>query len=42
MAITTTSQRGRAFLRGHEGNPLTCYLDSVGVPTIGQGFTMRR
>lgn len=41
MTITTTSQRGRAFLRGHEGNPLTCYLDPVGVPTIGQGFTMR-
>lgn len=41
MTITTTSSRGRAFLRGHEGNPLTCYLDPVGVPTIGQGFTMR-
>ncbi len=41
MAITTTSRRGRAFLRVHEGNPLTCYLDPVGVPTIGQGFTMR-
>ena len=41
MTITTTSPRGRAFLRGHEGNPLTCYLDPVGVPTIGQGFTMR-
>ena len=41
MTITTTSHRGRAFLRGHEGNPLTCYLDPVGVPTIGQGFTMR-
>lgn len=41
MTITTTSQRGRAFLRAHEGNPLTCYLDPVGVPTIGQGFTMR-
>jgi GH24 family phage-related lysozyme (muramidase) len=41
MTITTTSPRGRAFLRGHEGNPLTCYLDPVGIPTIGQGFTMR-
>lgn len=41
MTITTTSARGRAFLRGHEGNPLTCYLDPVGAPTIGQGFTMR-
>ncbi|WP_411036843.1 glycoside hydrolase family protein [Shinella sp. BYT-45] len=39
--ITTTSARGRAFLRAHEGNPLTCYLDPVGIPTIGQGFTMR-
>ncbi len=38
---TTTSERGRAFLRAHEGNPLTCYLDPVGVPTIGTGFTMR-
>lgn len=41
MTITTTSQRGRAFMRGHEGNPLTCYLDPVGIPTIGTGFTMR-
>jgi lysozyme len=41
MTITTTSPRGRAFLRAHEGNPLTCYLDPVKVPTIGQGFTMR-
>lgn len=40
MTITTTSERGRAFLRGHEGNPLTCYLDPVKVPTIGTGFTM--
>lgn len=41
MPITTTSSRGRAFLRAHEGNPLTCYLDPVDEPTIGQGFTMR-
>ncbi|MDX0997062.1 glycoside hydrolase family protein [Sinorhizobium medicae] len=41
MTITTTSPRGRAFMRGHEGNPLTCYLDPVGVPTLGTGFTMR-
>lgn len=41
MTITTMSQRGRAFMRGHEGNPLTCYLDPVKVPTIGTGFTMR-
>ncbi|KPF47060.1 peptidoglycan-binding protein [Rhizobium sp. AAP43] len=39
--ITTTSPRGRAFTRGHEGIVLTCYLDSVDVPTIGTGFTMR-
>jgi len=25
----------------HEGNPLTCYLDPVRIPTIGRGFTMR-
>ncbi|MDW9507048.1 glycoside hydrolase family protein [Sinorhizobium meliloti] len=41
MTITTTSPRGRAFMRGHEGNPLTCYLDPIGVATIGTGFTMR-
>lgn len=28
-------------MRLHEGNPLTCYLDPVGIPTIGTGFTMR-
>lgn len=39
--ITTTSQRGRAFTRGHEGTVLTCYLDPVGIPTVGNGFTMR-
>jgi len=41
MTIRSTSERGRAVMRGHEGNPLTCYLDPVGVPTIGTGFTMR-
>lgn len=41
MAVTKVSPHGRAFIRGHEGNPLTCYLDPVGVPTIGTGFTMR-
>lgn len=41
MTIKTTSDRGRAFMRGHEGNPLTCYLDPVRIPTIGTGFTMR-
>ncbi|WP_284777059.1 peptidoglycan-binding protein [Agrobacterium sp. lyk4-40-TYG-31] len=40
MPITKISTRGRAFVRLHEGNPLTCYLDPVGVPTIGTGFTM--
>lgn len=39
--ITTTSPRGRMFLRGHEGTVLTCYLDPVSIPTIGNGFTMR-
>lgn len=39
--ITTTSPRGRAFTRAHEGTVLTCYLDPVGIPTIGNGFTMR-
>jgi len=32
---------GRKFIAAHEGNPLTAYLDPVGVPTIGIGFTMR-
>lgn len=41
MTVTTTSSAGRAFMREHEGNPLTCYLDPVGIPTIGTGFTMR-
>ncbi len=42
MPITKISTQGRAFVRLHEGNPLTAYLDPVGVPTIGTGFTMRR
>ncbi len=41
MPITQISTQGRAFVRLHEGNPLTCYLDPVGIPTIGTGFTMR-
>ncbi|NSZ06469.1 glycoside hydrolase family protein [Agrobacterium tumefaciens] len=41
MPITKISTHGRAFVRLHEGNPLTCYLDPVGIPTIGTGFTMR-
>lgn len=36
-----TSEKGRAFIRAHEGDVLTCYLDPVGVPTIGVGFTNR-
>lgn len=40
MPTTKISTQGRAFLRLHEGNPLTCYLDPVGIPTIGTGFTM--
>ncbi|WP_418137228.1 glycoside hydrolase family protein [Agrobacterium sp. El2ro-1b] len=40
MPITTISTQGRAFVRLHEGNPLTAYLDPVGIPTIGTGFTM--
>ncbi|MEF2550011.1 peptidoglycan-binding protein [Aurantimonas sp. A2-1-M11] len=34
-----TSVQGRAFIRAHEGNPLTAYRDPVGIPTIGTGFT---
>lgn len=41
MTVTEVSERGRAFIRSHEGNPLTCYLDPVKIPTIGTGFTMR-
>ena len=41
MPITKISTQGRSFVRLHEGNPLTCYLDPVGIPTIGTGFTMR-
>jgi len=36
-----TSANGRAFIRAHEGDVLTAYLDPVGVPTIGVGFTNR-
>jgi len=36
-----TSEKGRAFIRAHEGDVLTCYLDPVGIPTIGVGFTNR-
>ena len=41
MTITKVSEKGRKFIRLHEGNPLTAYLDPVGVPTIGTGFTMK-
>ncbi|WP_174020394.1 glycoside hydrolase family protein [Agrobacterium fabrum] len=41
MPITKISAQGRAFVRLHEGNPLTAYLDPIGIPTIGTGFTMR-
>lgn len=34
-----TSAMGRAFLRAHEGEVLTGYLDPVRVPTIGTGAT---
>ena len=36
-----TSAEGRKFLTLHEGVVLTCYLDPVGIPTIGMGFTNR-
>jgi len=39
--MSRTTEKGREFLRLHEGNPLTCYLDPVGIPTIGTGFTNR-
>ncbi|MBT9373129.1 peptidoglycan-binding protein [Rhizobium sp. CSW-27] len=41
MAVTSISPAGRAFVRLHEGNPLTCYLDARKIPTIGTGFTLR-
>ncbi len=34
-----TSQRGLAEIAGHEGIVTSCYLDSVGVKTIGIGHT---
>ncbi|WP_370194161.1 MULTISPECIES: glycoside hydrolase family protein [Aurantimonas] len=36
-----TSAKGRAFMRAHEGDVLTGYLDPVRVPTIGTGATNR-
>jgi lysozyme len=40
VPVTAISAPGRAFVRLLEGNPLTCYLDSRKIPTIGTGFTM--
>lgn len=40
MPITKISTQGKAFVRLHEGDPHTAYLDPVGIPTIGTGFTM--
>ncbi|MAU22531.1 MAG: peptidoglycan-binding protein [Martelella sp.] len=40
MEITTVSRRGATFVRLHEGNPRTAYLDPTGTPTLGPGFTM--
>lgn len=36
-----SSKEIREALDGWEGNVLTCYLDPVGIPTIGKGFTNR-
>ncbi|MBG6211510.1 GH24 family phage-related lysozyme (muramidase) [Labrenzia sp. EL_126] len=36
-----TSERGVAFVEAHEGFVPRAYLDPVGVPTIGYGFTNR-
>lgn len=33
-----TSERGRAFIYAHEGNPSTVYLDPVGKATVGPGL----
>ena len=35
------SSKGAAFIRTHEGFVASWYLDPVGVPTIGVGFTWR-
>jgi len=35
------SAKIRKAMDGWEGNVLTCYLDPVGIPTIGKGFTNR-
>jgi len=35
------SEKGAAFIRAHEGFVAKYYLDPVGIPTIGIGFTWR-
>jgi lysozyme len=35
------SEKGLAFIASHEGLVLNAYLDPVGIPTIGYGFTNR-
>ncbi|AJY47029.1 glycoside hydrolase family protein [Martelella endophytica] len=40
MDITTVSEPGAAFVRGHEGAPTVAYLDPTGTPTLFAGFTM--
>jgi lysozyme len=39
--MRSTSQNGLKMLTDHEGVVLTAYLDPVGIPTIGTGFTNR-
>jgi|CXWL01.1.fsa_nt_gi GH24 family phage-related lysozyme (muramidase) len=39
--MSSLSAAGAAFIRRHEGFKPRRYLDPVGIPTIGIGFTMR-
>lgn len=41
MSITEPSDKGVAFIAAHEGKRSRWYLDPVGIPTIGYGFTWR-
>lgn len=41
MAHNTLSAKGARFMRLHEGFRAKWYLDPVGIPTIGIGFTWR-
>jgi GH24 family phage-related lysozyme (muramidase) len=41
MTYNTLSSKGATFMRMHEGFVAKWYLDPVGVPTIGIGFTWR-